>query len=175
MNNNITIAFNQLDPKKDFYLYFLLSHQGQSFKPETLLGQREFYLKHQRLCPFTELDALIPRKGKIECCDTQTLSEVRKRMSYLIDLIAECMQCGNNVKQAEAESELKQLTYYVKKSTVRGGKIYHFQTIYNRMKASVLKSIHRSITTLANTHPDLALHIRQHLIVRPEIGISTFL
>ena len=171
MNNNITIAFNQLDPKKDFYLCFLISHQGQSFKPETLLGQRDYYLKHQRLCPSLELDALIPREEIIECCDAQTLKDVRKRMSYLLDLIAECMQCGNTAKQVEAEAELKQLTYYVKKSTVRGGKIYHFQTNYNRMKASILKAIYRSIDSLAKTNPDFAIMLKDKLQIRKEIGL----
>jgi hypothetical protein len=163
-----------LNSKKDFYLIFLVKHLHQVFRPETLLFQREYFLAHHKFLKHQDICAAIPFENLIPCCDDQTLKEVRKRMNYLIDLIAECMQCGNTAKQVEAEAELKQLTYYIKKSTVRGGKIYHFQTNYNRMKASILKAIYRSVTTLANTHPEMAMLIRKNLVIRPEIGIEIF-
>lgn len=155
---------------KHFYLYFLIQKKGQSFKPETLLFQREYYRIHQKMYPYDVISVILPPENLIPLCDTQTLSEVRKRMNYLIELIAECMQCGNTAKQVEAEAELKQLTYYVKKSTVRGGKIYHFQTNYNRMKASILKAIYRSIDSLAKTNPDFAIMLKDKLQIRKEIG-----
>ncbi len=159
-----------LNPKKDFYLVFLIRHQGQTFKPETLLSHREYFRIHHTFNPAIELDAWIPLEEVIPCCDTQTIREIKKRMNYLIGLIAECMQCGNTARQVDAQAELNQLTYYLKKATVKGGKIFHFSSNYNKMKAAVLKAIYRSIKTLAKSKPELAVIVRNSLQIRKEIG-----
>lgn len=161
-----------LDVKKDFYLLFLLKNDGHFFKPEELLFHREYYKRNKKMMRGTEMSVTTYWETHIPCCDELTLKDIRKRMNYLIELISACQEYENPKKLAEAESELEQLTKYVKASTVRGGRIDYFQSTHNRMKEAILKAVSRSIEKLREKDAEMADLLKKNLISKSEIGLN---
>ena len=158
--------------KKDFYLRFLLLHLGQTFTAETLFYQKRYYLKHRKFYPGNEIIAEPLFEEYIPCCDNQTITEIKNRMDYLINLISACMENNQSEKLNIARKELDELAIYLKKSCSRKGKINFFSTSHDHLKTSVMKSIYRSLATLKKENPDYALQIQRQLQFKPEIGIK---
>ncbi len=161
-----------LDAKKDYYLRFLIRNEGHFFKPEVLLFHREYFKRNKKDMKGAEMSISTNWETHIPCCDEQTISEVKKRINYLIELISACEQLEKKDKQSMAEDELKQLTKYLKANTVINGRIGAFPGNYSRRKATIMKAILRSLEKLKEIDPDLSMAIRQNLISKSEIGIS---
>lgn len=169
MKNNANLS----DKKKDFYLLFLIQHQGETFKPEVLLFLKEYYIKNKQFYPGNEINVNVITEEALPFCDYQTINDIKKRMNYLIELIAACQQCQNSNKQAEAKKELNFLTDYLIRATHKNGQIRNMDSSQQRLKKSVLKSINRSINSLAKSDPEQAHQIKTQLQISPEIGIIT--